>query len=58
MNVSGSKDPDALYRGLKGYGMIFIGPVIIESFMESVGLLNHHEPGCFLYKRDEEGTGD
>lgn len=41
-------DPDALSKALKKEGFSFVGPTIIESFMESVGILNHHEPGCFL----------
>lgn len=34
-------------RDLKKRGMTFVGPVIIYSFMQAVGMVNDHEPGCF-----------
>ena len=37
----------ALSKDLKRRGFRFVGPTIVESFMEAVGLLDHHEPGCF-----------
>ena len=40
-------DPIALSKDLGRRGFRFVGPTIVESFMEAVGMLDHHEPGCF-----------
>jgi DNA-3-methyladenine glycosylase I len=41
------QDPAELSRELRQRGFRFVGPTICESFMEAVGILDHHEPGCF-----------
>jgi DNA-3-methyladenine glycosylase I len=40
-----------LSKDLKKRGMTFVGPVIIYSFMQAVGMVNDHDPGC--YRRAE-----
>ena len=40
-------DPTTLSRDLRRRGFNFVGPTIMEAFMEAVGILDHHEPGCF-----------
>jgi len=35
---------------LKKRGMSFVGPVIMYSFMQSIGMVNDHEVSCFRYK--------
>ena len=40
----------ALSRDLKRRGFRFVGPTIVYSFMEAVGLVDDHLPGCFLYR--------
>ena len=45
------RDPAALSRDLRKRGFRFVGPTICESFMEAVGLLDHHESGCFRRRR-------
>jgi DNA-3-methyladenine glycosylase I len=40
-------DPVALSKDLARRGFRFVGPTIVESFMEAVGILDHHESGCF-----------
>lgn len=45
--VSGYQDPAVLSRDLRRRGFRFVGPTICESFMEAMGLLDHHERGCF-----------
>jgi len=40
---------DALSRDLKQRGFRFVGSTIIYSFMEAVGLVDDHLPGCFRY---------
>jgi DNA-3-methyladenine glycosylase I len=39
---------DRLSRDLKKLGFKFVGSVIIYSFMQAIGMVNDHEPGCFL----------
>ena len=45
--VWGFTDPASLSRELRDRGFRFVGPTIVESFMEAVGILDHHEPACF-----------
>ena len=40
-------DPTVLSKDLRKRGFRFVGPTIVEAFMEAVGMLDHHEPGCF-----------
>ena len=44
-------DKDALSKDLKKRGFRFVGPTIVESFMQAVGIRNDHERGC--YRRAE-----
>lgn len=41
---------EALSRDLKRRGMRFVGPTVVYSFMQSVGLVDDHLPGCFRYR--------
>ncbi|HEY2917312.1 MAG TPA: DNA-3-methyladenine glycosylase I [Candidatus Limnocylindrales bacterium] len=45
--------PDAarLSRDLAQRGFRFVGPTIVYSFMQSVGLVDDHLPMCFRYRR-------
>ncbi|MEA4854522.1 MAG: DNA-3-methyladenine glycosylase I [Christensenella sp.] len=45
----GFKKPEAMYLALKQYGFVFVGKTICESFMQSVGMTEAHEPDCFLH---------
>jgi len=40
---------DALSRDLKRRGFGFVGSTIVYAFMQSVGLVDDHLPGCFRY---------
>ena len=40
---------DALSVDLKRRGFRFVGSTIVYSFMQSVGLVDDHVPGCFRY---------
>jgi DNA-3-methyladenine glycosylase I len=54
------RDPAELSRDLKRRGFRFVGPTICESFMEAVGILDHHERGCYrrgTAKRPPQGAG-
>jgi DNA-3-methyladenine glycosylase I len=44
-------DKEALSKALKKRGFRFVGPTIVESFMQAVGIRNDHERGC--YRRAE-----
>ncbi len=35
---------------LKKRGMTFVGPVIIYSYMQAIGMVNDHEVDCFRYR--------
>jgi DNA-3-methyladenine glycosylase I len=38
-----------LSKNLKSRGMTFVGPVIIYSYMQAIGMVNDHESKCFRY---------
>ncbi len=40
---------DALSKDLKRLGFRFVGSTIVYAFMQSVGLVDDHLPGCFRY---------
>ena len=44
-------DPLALSKDLARRGFRFVGPTIVESFMEATGMLDHHEPDCFRKRK-------
>ena len=44
-------DKDVLSKDLKKRGFRFVGPTIVESFMQAVGIRNDHERRC--YRRAE-----
>ena len=37
-------------KDLKKAGMLYVGPTIMHSFMQAVGMINDHEKDCFLNK--------
>jgi DNA-3-methyladenine glycosylase I len=41
---------DALSADLRRRGMWFVGSTIVYAFMQSVGLVDDHLPGCFRYR--------
>jgi DNA-3-methyladenine glycosylase I len=41
---------DALSKDLKRRGFGFVGSTIMYAFMQSVGLVDDHLPGCFRYR--------
>ena len=49
--VWGFDDKDVLSKDLKKRGFRFVGPTIVEAFMQAVGIRNDHERGC--YRRAE-----
>lgn len=41
---------DALSADLRRRGLKFVGSTIVYAFMQSVGLVDDHVPGCFRYR--------
>lgn len=39
---------DAISKDLKKRGMKFVGTVIVYAYLQAVGVVESHEPGCFL----------
>lgn len=40
---------ETLSRDLRVRGFRFVGPTIVYAFMQSIGLVDDHLPGCFRY---------
>lgn len=40
---------DRISRDLKRRGMHFVGTTIIYAYLQAIGVINSHEPECFLY---------
>lgn len=47
---------DAISADLKRRGMTFVGSIIIYSYLQAVGVINSHEPGCYLHTDKDSGT--
>lgn len=43
---------DKISSDLRKRGMSFVGSVIIYSYLQAVGIINSHDEGCFLYKKN------
>jgi DNA-3-methyladenine glycosylase I len=44
---------DALSKDLRRRGFRFVGSTIVYSFMQAVGLVDDHVPGCFRYAGED-----
>jgi DNA-3-methyladenine glycosylase I len=40
-------------KELKRRGFKFVGPTIVHAWMQAVGIVDDHRPGCFLYRAPE-----
>ena len=45
---------DAVSAELRKRGMKFVGTTIIYAYLQAAGIINSHDPGCFLH----DGSGD
>lgn len=45
---------ERITKDLKQRGMSFVGPVIIYSYMQAIGMLNDHETTCFRFCEIQE----
>ncbi|MBO5996594.1 MAG: DNA-3-methyladenine glycosylase I, partial [Acetobacter sp.] len=34
---------------LKDHGFVLVGPIMIYAWMQAIGMVQGHEPCCFLY---------
>ena len=39
---------DEISRDLKRRGMAFVGSTVVYAYLQAAGVINAHEPGCFL----------
>ena len=42
---------DRVSADLKQRGMTFVGTTIVYAYLQAIGVIDSHEPGCFLHKR-------
>ena len=47
---STSPEAEAMSKALRKAGFTFVGPTICYAFMQSVGMVDDHLPGCFKYR--------
>ena len=40
-------------KDLKKRGMKFVGPTIIYSYLESIGIINNHQENCFKFDKND-----
>lgn len=40
----------AISKDLKKRGMKFVGPTIIYSYMEAIGIIDNHQENCFMFQ--------
>ena len=44
-----SKLSKTISKDLKKHGMKFVGPTIIYSYLEAIGIIDNHQPDCFKF---------
>lgn len=47
---------DQVSKDLKRRGMKFVGSTIIYAYLQAVGVVNSHEPDCYLHKKVKKGN--
>ena len=47
---------DAISRDLKRRGMKFVGTTVIYAYLQAVGVINSHQNGCFLARKEDPKT--
>lgn len=45
---------DLISKDLRRRGMKFVGSTIVYSFLQAIGIINSHQPGCFLYQNRQD----
>ena len=46
---------DRVSADLKKRGMTFVGTTIVYAYLQAIGVIDSHEPGCFLYSGENPG---
>ena len=41
---------DRVSADLKKRGMTFVGTTIVYAYLQAIGVIDSHDPGCFLHK--------
>lgn len=49
--VTTSAEGDAMSKDLKKRGFVFVGPTIMYSFMQAMGMVNDHATNCFRHNQ-------
>lgn len=47
---------DQISADLKSRGMTFVGSTIIYAYLQAVGIINGHEPNCFMYNKSYDAA--
>lgn len=47
-----NKLSDDISKDLQTKGMKFVGSTIIYSYLQAIGIINSHEPNCFMYQKN------
>lgn len=42
---------DRVSADLRRRGMTFVGTTVVYAYLQAIGVINSHEPGCFLHRR-------
>lgn len=53
-SISQSNLSRTISKSMKQYGFSFVGPTIVYSFMQAIGLINDHLLGCDYYDKVQE----
>ena len=43
---------DRVSADLKKRGMTFVGTTVVYAYLQAAGVIDSHEPGCFLHRKE------
>lgn len=49
---------DRVSADLRRRGMTFVGTTIVYAYLQAIGVINSHEPGCFLHRAGQNRAPD
>lgn len=52
---AGSPLSDRVSADLKRRGMAFVGTTIVYAYLQAIGVIHSHDPGCFLHREGAAG---
>lgn len=53
--ITTNETSDKVSKELKKRGFRYVGSVVTFSYLEAIGVMNHHHPDCFCYKGKNHG---